>query len=106
MYGAENSLFLERTLCPKAFLHDKLHNARESVFEKLPFLTLSNKNVWSLSCKKASGHKVFSKTSEFIAPYINYIIKKDPVPYSRLLSRIQILAVFQNLRWNSNKTSL
>ena len=26
--------------------------------------------------------------------------------YSRLLAGIQILAVFQNLRWNSNKTSL
>ena len=28
------------------------------------------------------------------------------LPYSRLLAGIQILAVFQNLRWNSNKTSL
>ena len=28
------------------------------------------------------------------------------LPYSRLLTGIQILAVFQNLRWNSNKTSL
>ena len=27
-------------------------------------------------------------------------------PYSRLLTRIAMLAVFQNLRWNSNKTSL
>ena len=27
-------------------------------------------------------------------------------PYSRLLVGIPILAVFQNLRWNSNKTSL
>ena len=27
-------------------------------------------------------------------------------PYSRLLNEIPILAVFQNLRWNSNKTSL
>ena len=26
--------------------------------------------------------------------------------YSRLLTGIPILAVFQNLRWNSNKTSL
>ena len=28
------------------------------------------------------------------------------LPYSRLLTGIPILAVFQNLRWNSNKTSL
>ena len=28
------------------------------------------------------------------------------LPYSRLLTGIQILLVFQNLRWNSNKTSL
>ena len=28
------------------------------------------------------------------------------LPYSRLLTGIQMLAVFQNLRWNSNKTSL
>ena len=28
------------------------------------------------------------------------------IPYSRLLAGTQILAVFQNLRWNSNKTSL
>ena len=27
------------------------------------------------------------------------------LPYSRLLTGIVILAVFQNLRWNSNKTS-
>ena len=28
------------------------------------------------------------------------------LPYSRLLTGIPILVVFQNLRWNSNKTSL
>ena len=28
------------------------------------------------------------------------------LPYSRLLAGIPILSVFQNLRWNSNKTSL
>ena len=28
------------------------------------------------------------------------------LPYSRLLTGIPLLAVFQNLRWNSNKTSL
>ena len=28
------------------------------------------------------------------------------LPYSRLLTGIPILAVFQNLRWNSNKASL
>ena len=28
------------------------------------------------------------------------------LPYSRLLTGIPILAVFQNLRWNSNKTPL
>ena len=28
------------------------------------------------------------------------------LPYSRLLAGIPILAEFQNLRWNSNKTSL
>ena len=28
------------------------------------------------------------------------------LPYSRLLDGIPILSVFQNLRWNSNKTSL
>ena len=28
------------------------------------------------------------------------------LPYSRLLTGIQILVVFQNLRWNSNKTFL
>ena len=28
------------------------------------------------------------------------------LPYSRLLTGIPILAVFQNSRWNSNKTSL
>ena len=28
------------------------------------------------------------------------------LPYSRLLTGIPIMAVFQNLRWNSNKTSL
>ena len=28
------------------------------------------------------------------------------LPYSRLLAGILILAVFQNLRWNSNKTPL
>ena len=28
------------------------------------------------------------------------------LPYNRLLAGIIILAVFQNLRWNSNKTSL
>ena len=28
------------------------------------------------------------------------------LPYCRLLTGIAILAVFQNLRWNSNKTSL
>ena len=28
------------------------------------------------------------------------------LPYSRLLAGIPILAVFQNLRWNSNKTPL
>ena len=30
----------------------------------------------------------------------------DCLPYHRLLTGITILAVFQNLRWNSNKTSL
>ena len=28
------------------------------------------------------------------------------LPYSKLLAGIPILAVFKNLRWNSNKTSL
>ena len=28
------------------------------------------------------------------------------LPYNRLITGIPILAVFQNLRWNSNKTSL
>ena len=28
------------------------------------------------------------------------------LPFSKLLAGISILAVFQNLRWNSNKTSL
>ena len=28
------------------------------------------------------------------------------LPYSRLLAGIPILSVFQNLRWNSNKTTL
>ena len=28
------------------------------------------------------------------------------LPYSRLLTGMPILAVFQNLRWNSNKTSI
>ena len=28
------------------------------------------------------------------------------LPYSRLLAGIPLMAVFQNLRWNSNKTSL
>ena len=28
------------------------------------------------------------------------------ITYNRLLAGIPILAVFQNLRWNSNKTSL
>ena len=28
------------------------------------------------------------------------------LPYSRLLAEIPKIAVFQNLRWNSNKTSL
>jgi len=28
------------------------------------------------------------------------------LPYSRLLAGIPILSVFQNLRWNSNKTIL
>ena len=28
------------------------------------------------------------------------------LPYGRLLTGIPILLVFQNLRWNSNKTSL
>ena len=28
------------------------------------------------------------------------------LPYSRLLTGKPLLAVFQNLRWNSNKTSL
>ena len=28
------------------------------------------------------------------------------LPYSRLLTGIPILAVFQNLRWNTNKSSL
>ena len=28
------------------------------------------------------------------------------LPYRRLLTGIPIVAVFQNLRWNSNKTSL
>ena len=28
------------------------------------------------------------------------------LPYSRLPTGIPILAVFQNLRWNSNKTAL
>ena len=28
------------------------------------------------------------------------------LPYRRLLTGITILALFQNLRWNSNKTSL
>jgi len=31
---------------------------------------------------------------------------EDCLPYHRLLTGITILAVFQNLRWNSNKTSL
>ena len=31
---------------------------------------------------------------------------EDCLPYSRLLPGILILVVFQNLRWNSNKTSL
>ena len=58
----------------------QLHaNGWESVFEKMPFLTLLNKNVWSLSYKNAFGHKVFSKNSEFISPYIHSIINKDPV---------------------------
>ena len=39
-----------------------------------------------------------------------FVEQKDQLevclPYSRLLTGIPILAVFQNLRWNSNKTSL
>ena len=31
---------------------------------------------------------------------------EDCLPYSRLHAGIPILVVFQNLRWNSNKTSL
>ena len=31
---------------------------------------------------------------------------EDCLPYSRLLTGMPILVVFQNLRWNSNKTSL
>ena len=46
MYGAINSLFLEKTLCPKAFLHDKLHtflfdNVRNGNFSNTDSLALA-----------------------------------------------------------------
>ena len=50
MYGAINSLFLEKTLCPKAFLHDKLHtflidNVRNGNFSNTDSKALSPK-LW------------------------------------------------------------
>ena len=39
MYGAINSLFLEKTLCPEAFLHDKLHTF---LFDNVRYGNFSN----------------------------------------------------------------
>ena len=46
MYGAINSLFLEKTYCPKAFFHDKLHtflfdNIRNGNFSNTDSLALA-----------------------------------------------------------------
>ena len=52
MYGAINSLFLEKTLCPKAFLYDKLHtflfnNVRNGIFSNTDSLALVWNWVWT-----------------------------------------------------------
>ena len=75
-----------------------------SIYEKIPCLTCWNKNVWSLWTKNAFGHKFICKNSVFIAPYINYIIKKDPV--DRLLTGLTAQQKGTTARWYSNKTSL
>ena len=42
-----------------------------------------------------------------VVPFVEQLDQLEVcLPYSRLLTGIPILAVFQNLRWNSNKTSL
>ena len=45
-----------------------------------------------------------------IEQLFNFVEQLDQLemclPYSRLLTGISMLAAFQNLRWNSNKTSL
>ena len=42
-----------------------------------------------------------------VVPFVEQLDQLEVcLPFSRLLTGIPILAVFQNSRWNSNKTSL
>ena len=41
-----------------------------------------------------------------VVPFCWAVRSLSSLPYSRLIAGIPILALFQNLRWNSNKTSL
>ena len=44
---------------------------------------------------------------EQLVPMVEQLVQLEVcLPYSRLLAGIPILAVYQNLRWNSNKSSL
>ena len=60
----------------------------------------------SISWFKMEGPKDLHKKGEIEMFYLNTIDQLEVcLPYSRLLTGIiPTLAVFQNLRWNSNKT--
>ena len=57
--------------------------------------------------KVTLGREVLFEYHQAVVPFFEQLDHLEVCPpYSRLLTGIPILAVFQNLRWNSNKTSL
>ena len=64
-------------------------------------------NKFNLNMNKLFIEMLHLNTIEQLLLYVEQLYQlKICLPYSRLLTWIPILAVFQNLRWNSNKISL
>jgi len=54
-----------------------------------------------------SNRDVLFEYHRAVVPFVEQLDQLEVcLPYSRLLAGIPILGVFQNLRWNSNKTTL
>ena len=68
-------------------------------------------NIQTISTKSLLDEKdlemLYLNTIEQLFLFVEQLDQLEVyLPYSRLLAGISILAVFQNLRWNSNRTSL